>query len=245
MKEGLIAVDIGTSSCRAILFDQQLQQHAQANYVLAFDRPHPGWAEQHPEEVLEGVMACIQQVLQDADQNEYQVAGICFSAAVCSLLLLDERDEPLTPASIWADRRASNQAQQLLVEPGLELYHRTGCPIHASYLPAKLVWWHEMHPEVLSKAQRLVSLKSYVLAQLCGNNPHSVIEGGSGSKVRSPRRVTTYLWSRGWSSFKSWRWCGCTWAGGHDGWLERGSPYLSPETLARSHRSHLVLSIDR
>jgi gluconokinase len=169
MKEGLIAVDIGTSSCRAILFDQQLQQHAQANYVLAFDRPHPGWAEQHPEEVLEGVMACIQQVLQDADQNEYQVAGICFSAAVCSLLLLDERDEPLTPASIWADRRASNQAQQLLVEPGLELYHRTGCPIHASYLPAKLVWWHEMHPEVLSKAQRLVSLKSYVLAQLCGS----------------------------------------------------------------------------
>jgi gluconokinase len=95
---------------------------------------------------------------------------MCFGAAVSSVLLLDDRRSPLTPAAIWADTRASAQAGRLSDDPGPALTERTGCPIHATYLPAKLMWWRETNSEILDRAERILSLKEYVIEQLCGAN---------------------------------------------------------------------------
>jgi gluconokinase len=168
MSTGMIAVDIGTGSARALLVDENLNTRAASSIPLALDIPGPGMAEQDPDEVLHAVMACIRRVALEAKKDRIEPAGICIGAAVSSLVLTGTDGAPAAPAAIWADRRAMPQARRLQELLGTELYRRSGCPVHATYLPAKLAWWRDVHPETLQGAAKAVSLKEYVLHHLCG-----------------------------------------------------------------------------
>lgn len=166
--EYIIAVDMGTGSCRALLFDEQLQVRAGHSAPLELHRPRPDWAEQDADEVLAAVISCVRGAVGKADVSPEQVAGLCFGATVSNVLLLDDEDRPLTAAAIWADTRANEQAGRLAREVGPALIEHTGCPIHATYLPAKLLWWRENDPQTLRRAGRVLSLKEYVVERLCG-----------------------------------------------------------------------------
>ena len=58
------------------------------------------------------------------------VKGLCLSAAMHTLLAVDEGGEPLTPSITWGDTRAAPQAERMRESPGVELHRRTGTPLH-------------------------------------------------------------------------------------------------------------------
>ncbi|MBA2876128.1 gluconokinase [Thermaerobacillus caldiproteolyticus] len=163
----VIGVDIGTTSTKAVAFGEQghvLSSHA-IDYPIV--QPHPGWAEQDPDVIFSAVVKSVNAVITKANIGHGRIKALGFSAAMHSLIALDESGRPLTRCIIWADNRSGKQSERLLKEMnGLDIYKRTGTPIHPMSPLPKLLWLKEEMPELFRKAYKFVSIKEYVLYRL-------------------------------------------------------------------------------
>ncbi len=157
-----IGVDVGTTSTKAIAFSSDGQVRAQSSQMYALYVPRPGWAEQNPEEILSAVVAAVRAVMQRVEPGA--VAALGFSAAMHSVIAVDQAGKPLTAAIIWADNRSMVQVERLKQEGiGHALYLRTGTPIHPMSPLSKLLWLRETLPEQFQSSTRFISIKEFIL----------------------------------------------------------------------------------
>jgi gluconokinase len=159
----VLSLDVGSSSTRACVYDErgrEVGEQAQRKYEARHARD--GSAELDADQLVAATRA----VLKEAGEGHDAIGISCF---MHSLLLLDERDRPLTPVLLWQDRRAANQAEELARRLDEDAVHtRTGCVFHPSFWPAKLAWLRAERPELLERARRVVSLADYVFLALTG-----------------------------------------------------------------------------
>ena len=134
-----IAVDIGTSNCKAIVVT------AKAKVLKTFQcatKPielKQGWNEQDADEIFNAVIKLLQQAI--AFCGEENISCISFSAAMHSFLAVDKTGKPLMNMMTWADLRSAKYAQQLKQKPvAKKIYETTGVPIHAMSPLCKLLW---------------------------------------------------------------------------------------------------------
>lgn len=163
-----IGVDIGTTSTKAVAFDargRMLAQHA-VEYPLA--TPVPGAAEQDPDEIVAAVKHALAAVVAGS-AGAGPVACVGFSAAMHSLIALDQGGRPLTRSMTWADTRATPYAEAIKEGPlGAGIYQRTGTPLHPMSPLAKLAWLGATDPGLVRRAARFVGIKEYVFFVLFG-----------------------------------------------------------------------------
>ena len=169
-KEPLIlAVDIGTSSVRAMAFDAAGKVHGRAQTGYPVLRPRPYFEEQDPILVRDSTYGAIATLLRSGGVDPGRIAGICFSSQLYSVIALDKGDQPLTNSLPWSDGRAEPQAEAMKAAMGpLWLYPITGCPMNSIFPIAKIAWFREEQPEVFEKARRFVSVKEFVTRPLIG-----------------------------------------------------------------------------
>jgi gluconokinase len=162
----VIALDVGTTATKGLLVrGEEVLLRASANYPL--DVSATGLAEQDPDLIVSHAVDVIRQLA--GSRASGQIDAISISSAMHSLILTDAGGGALTPSITWADRRAANQAAMLRATPqGIDLYHRTGTPIHPMAWPAKLRYLAEHDPDVFTRAARFVGIKEYLLLHLTG-----------------------------------------------------------------------------
>ncbi|MDX1940828.1 MAG: gluconokinase, partial [Saprospiraceae bacterium] len=162
----LIAIDIGTSSTRSVAFSTEGQLLCSKSVSYPIQSPQPGWQEQDPQSILDAVIKTVQKVVKSVGAAPI---GISLSAAMHSLLAVDEQGEVLTPCIIWADNRSVEYAEELKnTELGKAIYRHTGTPIHPMSPLCKIAWLRDKQPEIFSKAYKFVGIKEYVLFHLFG-----------------------------------------------------------------------------
>ena len=153
----VLALDIGTSSARAEIFDETADERdepARCDYPGEYD----------PDAVLTRTREAIAEA--GGAQKVDAVGASCFGH---SLLALDRDGRSLTPILSWRDTRSAAAAERLLRRvDAAAVRRRTGCHIHTSYWPAKLAWLAEEQPEVFRSAHRFVSFSDYLYARLLG-----------------------------------------------------------------------------
>ena len=153
----VLALDVGTSSVRAQVFDETAEEREQPAR-----RDYPG--EYDPNVVLARTREAIEEA--GGAEKADAVGSACFGH---SLLALDRHGRPLTEILSWRDTRSADAADRLLQRvDAAAVRRRTGCYIHTSYWPAKLAWLAEEQPEVFRSAHRFVSFSDYLYAQLLG-----------------------------------------------------------------------------
>ena len=143
--------------------------------VASGSRPYPlmrsdgGYAEQDPDLIVERTIQALERAADEARRAECRVEAIALSAAMHSLIALDDGGRPMTASITWADNRAAAQAARLRASAeGIEVYRRTGTPIHAMSPLAKLLWFRDEEPDEFKTAGRWVSIKDFVLHALTG-----------------------------------------------------------------------------
>ena len=166
----VLALDVGTSSVRAVVFDETgdvRDEPARRYYSGEYD----------PDRVLARTREAIEEAGGAAKVDA--VGASCFGH---SLLALDRHGRPLTPILSWRDTRSADAADRLFRRLDNDAVHaRTGCQIHTSYWPAKLAWLADEEPETFRAARRFVSFCDYLYAELLGEEPPASVSIVSGT----------------------------------------------------------------
>ena len=189
-----IGVDIGTTTTKAVGFDEQGQVLVTAYQGYPLFCPDPLTAEQDPKLIFEAVLASIQQVATCLTAQNRTVRLVAFSSAMHGVILVDKTGKPLTHCLTWADGRSGEVAQALKNTPeGIAFYHQTGTPIHAMSPLVKLRWLQQNEPQLMAKCHLVMDIKSYVFYRLTGKylTDYS-LASGTGMLA-----MTTLTWDEG------------------------------------------------
>jgi len=164
--ETYLGIDLGTSDLKAVLVDAHQRQLAAATIPVETSRPHPGWAEQAPEDWWRAAYVAIQ-LLRASGASCLGVRAIGLSGQMHGLVLLDEAGAALRPAILWNDSRAGEEASEI-AEAHPDFGRICGAAQSPSFWPAKLLWLRRHEPEILARTRRLLAPKDYLRFRLTG-----------------------------------------------------------------------------
>lgn len=163
----LLAIDIGTTSTKGLAVTPTGEVIASHQVFYPTQYPQPSQVEQSPEIIFQAVLEAIREVFKKS--INHHLAGICFSAAMHSILAVDENGNPITPLIIWADTRSSAQSKKIkALGIAQQLYEETGTPVHPMSPLCKLLWWKENQPQIIERAYKFISIKEFVVQRLTG-----------------------------------------------------------------------------
>lgn len=174
----LVAIDIGTSTVRSMLVDSRVRV-LPATLVRAPVKVRvsaSGASEITVSDLAASVWDCIDGTLERArtlpaydTTDKSAIRGVAVTTFVASVCGLDRNAEPVTPLFTWADTRGEEDVARLRAAvPWAEVYERTGCPLHTSYLPVRLSWLRRTNPGVFARVTRWLTIGEYLEWRLFG-----------------------------------------------------------------------------
>jgi len=167
--EYILAVDIGTGSCRSALYSRDFERQGMAAVAYPSLYSQPDWAEQDPQAIYAAVLQAIVRTLSESGVHSKDILAFTLDSALHTFIGLAGDGVPVTPILTWADSRARHLVQRWKQEDvGADVYERTGCPLHPMYTFAKLAWFRAHAPEIFRRIHTVVSVKSYILYRLTG-----------------------------------------------------------------------------
>src|SRR3954462_6721390 len=151
----LLALDQGTTSSRAIVFDHAGEIRALAQRETTQLFPQPGWVEQDPAEIWRTQLECAQQALASAGASAGDIAAIGITNQRETTIVWDrETGEPVCNAIVWQDRRTAEFCDRLKAEGHEALVRqRTGLVIDAYFSGSKIAWILENVPGARRRAE--------------------------------------------------------------------------------------------
>ena len=171
----VLALDVGTSSCRASLYDRRGRSVAgrRARVTYSPEVTPDGGAQLDPDLLFDQLCSVIDQVLQQA--NGTPILAVATDTFWHSLLGVDADGRPLTPIYLWLDARSRGEVAGLRQRLDERAVHaRVGTVLHWSYWPAKLSWLRHTQPDLFKRVHRWISFGELVLERLTGQTGISV-----------------------------------------------------------------------
>ncbi|MGK7922844.1 MAG: glycerol kinase GlpK [Trichodesmium sp.] len=175
----ILALDLGTTGNRAILFNSQGASVGQAYKELTQYYPHPGWLEHDAEEIWEDIYAMIERVFRDTEISASKVQGIGLTVQRETCLLWDKTTgKPLHKAIVWQDRRTAPMIRELTAKGEAEkIQARSGLVLDAYFSATKLSWvldWvRREQPNVDLSNVLAGTIDTWVLWKLTGGKVHA------------------------------------------------------------------------
>jgi xylulokinase len=188
-----LGMDVGTGGTRAVLINDKGQLVASAASEHApFRSPHPGWAEQDPEDWWRAAQAAIREVLATSALTASDIGAIGLTGQMHGAVMLDADGNVLRPSLIWCDQRTDTQCDWLHERIGRERLIELTCnPALPNFTLTKLLWVRENEPEVFKRIAHVLCPKDYVRFRLTGTYAMDVQEA-SGTLLLD---VTHRRWS--------------------------------------------------
>lgn len=150
----ILALDQGTTSCRAIIFDRNSRIISGAQRELTQIFPHGGWVEQHPREIWATQMQTAVEALQKGDLNGRDIAAIGITNQRETTLVWNrETGEPIYNAIVWQDRRTSAFCDEIRRNYADLIRLKTGLQVDAYFSASKINWILENVPNARRQAE--------------------------------------------------------------------------------------------
>ncbi len=162
-----IGIDLGTSAVKLLLMDEngKIEKIVSKEYPLYF--PHPGWAEQNPEDWLNKTLEGLEELVSSCDKNV--IEGISFGGQMHGLVVLDARDMVIRPAILWNDGRTGAETEYLNTVIGKDKLSEYVANIaFAGFTAPKILWMQKNEPENFEKIRKIMLPKDYLAYMLSG-----------------------------------------------------------------------------
>lgn len=156
MKKYLLALDEGTTSARAILFDRYGGIAAMANQAIRQIYPQPGWVEQDPMDIYAAQVAALTECVAKSGIHPDEIAAVGITNQRETALLWERATgTPVSPAIVWQCRRTADRCTALYDEGYAEMIRaKTGLRPDAYFSATKWEWIFREHPDLLRRAQK-------------------------------------------------------------------------------------------
>ncbi|MGI8743190.1 MAG: gluconokinase [Bryobacteraceae bacterium] len=165
----IVSLDVGTSSVRTLVFDHRGRQQEGFGQQIPYriETTPDGGVEADPDLILK---LCVQCLAKTHSQLKSKPAGIAFDTFWHSFLGVDRHGKPTTPIVHLFDTRSTGEAAELArkLDPK-QVHARTGCNLHPSYWPAKLVWLSRHRKHMFKATDRWMSFGEYLFLKLFGS----------------------------------------------------------------------------
>jgi glycerol kinase len=191
----LLAIDQGTSSTRAIVFDRSLRAVASATRPLATHHPQPGWVEQDPSDLVETVVQSVSEVLEQVGGTTRILAAGLANQGESVAAWDAETLQPLAPVISWQCRRSQVIVERLRAAGHADgIRARSGLPLDPYFSAGKAAWLIEHNPAVAHGAVngtlRLGTVDAWLTATLGDRGAITDPSTASRTQLLSLRTVT-------------------------------------------------------
>ncbi|MCO7226351.1 FGGY-family carbohydrate kinase [Pleionea sp. CnH1-48] len=202
-KSNLLAIDCGTQSIRALVFDATGELLAKAQVSLdGYFSDQSGWVEQHVNYFWDSLCRVCNKLWTESDIVPESILGVSVTTQRATMINLDSKGAPLRPAIIWMDKR------QASLKPNIHWLWRTAFQlvgvqdtVEQFALDAEINWIKQHQPDIYHKTHKYLFLSGYYNYKLCGEYVDSV-----GSQVGY---VPFDYKSHQWAGKRDWKWQAC------------------------------------
>ena len=163
-----LAIDNGTQSVRALIFDQFGTEIAKARVPIEpYFSTEPNFAEQHADYYWQKLSEACQQLWQSCDIKPEQIAGVSLATQRYTMICLDKDKQPLRPAIVWMDLRRGETNDIGFLSPLTKIIGM-GELVQEAQQKARCNWLAYHEPEIWAKTAHYVNLSAYLTYQLTG-----------------------------------------------------------------------------
>ena len=178
MGKQFAGLDIGTSACKAAVFDEDGIVLAQSSRTYPVSYPASGWAEQDPDDWWEAAQAALRDALRQGGADPEKICGVGVDGQSWSAIPVDEEGNALAPTPIWMDTRARDICSRVERETGGErIFRVAGNSFLPSYATPKMLWFQAERPAIFARTYKFLQSNSYIVLKLTGVMSQDVSQG--------------------------------------------------------------------
>ncbi|MEZ5450713.1 MAG: xylulokinase [Thiolinea sp.] len=182
-----LGIDVGTSSVKTVLMDEQQRILTSAHSNLTVMRPHSGWSEQHPADWITATQNTLDELKSTHPVELAAVCGIALSGHMHGATLLDQGGAVLRPCILRNDTRSHVEAAELDANPVFR--QLSGNIVFPGFTAPKLVWVKKYEPEIFNKVHKVLLPKDYVRYWLTGDYASDMSDSAGTSWLDVGRRA--------------------------------------------------------
>ena len=161
----LMGIDVGTTGCKVVAFDEGGNVLAQAGREYPLLSPNPGWYELDPEQVWSYIRECLRAV--NTQLRHDPVTALSLSSQGEAMVPVSADGRVLAKSPVSSDRRNAKQTAEMEAALGRErIFALTGQPMSTIYTLPKLLWWRDNAPEILDEAWKFLCYVDFVAFKL-------------------------------------------------------------------------------
>jgi sugar (pentulose or hexulose) kinase len=199
-KDLILAIDNGTQSVKALVFDLSGSLVARQQVIFEpYFSQHPGWAEQHPEVFWDSLCTACQRLWSQEPSFKERIAGVALTTQRGTVINLDRDGKPLRPAILWLDQRKTHGQKPLGGAWGL-LFTLARLRDTVSYFQseAEAVWIQAFEPRIWGNTFKYLLLSGYLTYRLT----HEWVDSTGCQVGYIPFDYRRLRWAAGWD----WKW---------------------------------------
>ena len=181
-----LGIDLGTSSSKVIIMDEQQAILASATRHTEVSRPHSGWSEQAPADWVSATTAAIDELKAKHGALLADVSGIGLSGHMHGATLLDKSDKVLRPCILWNDTRSHIEAREMDSNPIFRA--KTGNIVFPGFTAPKLIWVARHEPETFAKVAKVLLPKDFLRHWLTGEHVSEMSDAAGTSWLDTGKR---------------------------------------------------------
>ena len=160
-----IGIDLGTSSAKSVLMNDEQKILASHTASIDVSRPHDGWSEQDPAHWIAAIDSTLSAMAAEQPKSMSAVRGIGLSGHMHGATLIDKDDQVIRPCMLWNDTRSQSQATRMDTETSRRL---SGNILFPGFTAPKTQWVAEHEPANFEKVAKVLLPKDYVRLWLTG-----------------------------------------------------------------------------
>lgn len=168
----LLGIDIGTSSVKVSVVDAQTQQCLAKDHYpeteSAILSPHPGWAEQSPEDWWTYVQSAIRKLHAQKKYDPKDIAAIGIAYQMHGLVMVDKAQQVVHNSIIWCDSRAVETGQKAFQDIGKEKCLSRLLNSPGNFTASKLAWMKQHEPAVYARTKTVMLPGDFIAMKLTG-----------------------------------------------------------------------------
>ena len=173
MTGAFLGIDIGTSSCKALLLGTDGEVIGTETVPYDFDQPREGWSEQDPAVWIDGAAEAVRALLARAP---VEVLCVGLSGQMHGMTALDAAHEVLRPAILWNDQRNARECEEITELAGglAGLTRLVNNRMLPGFTGGKIRWFAKHEPELFAKTRLILNPKDYVRLVMTGETATEV-----------------------------------------------------------------------